>query len=116
MGAMLQNLKHMLAMVLLVFAIASPALAEAGCSADAAAHIAGTEVADSTACGDLDHDRRQPSGDVGHCAFSHGHCSGVTPSRIASPVAVVAKASFEIEPSIVVTARSIQVPDQPPRA
>lgn len=77
----------MLAALLLALCIASPAIAEIGCSWDTATHFAGVadhgdeHGADAPEYGgdaDLDSDRDT------HCAFSHGHGDLAAPGATAT--------------------------------
>ncbi len=76
----------MLAALLLALCVASPAIAEIGCSWDTATHFAG--VADHTdehGADALDYgDDPNPDSDRDtHCAFSHGHGDLAAPAAIA---------------------------------
>lgn len=97
--------------LLLALAIASPVVAEIGCSAEAAIH-----AADGDALADHDDDPAPDGGADGHCAFSHSHCGGVAPARMSDLGWTNADAAFGLAPSADFASRRPPGPDRPPRA
>ncbi len=85
--------------LLLAFVVASPAIAEIGCSWDTATHFAGAEHDDGHEAEASEHEEPGSKSDPGdvpapdsHCAFSHGH--GDLGVRSAEPVLIVRLSSF----------------------
>ena len=66
------------ATMLLMVAVATPALAEIGCADERGTHL--QEIEGSTRAAfvaDALPDDEGKSGQPGHCAFNHGHCAAV---------------------------------------
>lgn len=102
-----------LAAVLLSLAVMAPAVAEIGCAADTAVHVA---EADANVVDADDHgDPASGSGQSDHCAFSHGHCGATTPATAAAFDSWVSDAGFDRAAGRDFSTRRPPGPERPPR-
>lgn len=106
----------MLTALLLALCVASPAIAEIGCSWDTATHFAGDadhsdehgpDAPEYGSDADLDSDRDT------HCAFSHGHGDLAAPGAIATVPARVL--GFSLPPMAQFVSSHPPGLDRPPR-
>lgn len=107
--------------MLLLTASVTPALAEIGCFEDSVAHEqvqAAMPDGDATVSSDTGSDRdKGDQGGTGHCAFAHGHCGFVAPSRTAAGQAyAIARAPYLSLAALHLAAAPRDAPERPPQA
>lgn len=106
--------------LLLALAVASPAIAEIGCSWDTATHFGGAEHDDGHEAEVAGHDDSDSEGGSGgdtgpdtHCAFSHGH--GDLAGRENAPVLIARPSIFAPSTAASFVSSVLSGLDRPPR-
>ena len=108
------------AALLLMAALATPALAEIGCAEESVVHLQDTILTDyhgdAIATNDQSDDDQQKVPAKSHCAFNHGHCAGIPVNGSAAVQSQRLAVSYGIPKAMPLTAASIENPERPPNA
>ena len=104
---------------LLLATFVTPALAEIGCAEESIAHLQDDVISPSSdqhemTSSDAQRDDNQKVAD--HCAFSHGHCAGLTAAAASNYEVPAAMAAYASSPAAAVPMRRLTVPERPPAA
>lgn len=114
MRASRQFLLRMVAALLLVFAIPSPALAEVACAVENATHVV-TAADHAAAPADESSDDEQADPGAGHCSFSHSHCGGVASNGGSDLLLAATGLRPPVRTAAPVPSPAPAGPDRPPR-
>ncbi len=124
-GVALMNLWQALiratAALLLMATLVTPALAEVACAEESVVHLQ-EAVGVTAAAGDMlssppqQQDQNESGSPAGHCAFTHGHCAGITVLGSAAASISRIPMSYALTRATPLAPGAVDTPHHPPNA
>jgi hypothetical protein len=109
------------AALLLTVAVVTPALAEFACAEDRIMHVLVDETSaawdeEASVAKDAHGNENRSTGQAGHCASNHGHCTGLPVSGAQSDRAVPTRVSYVATALSTGASSAPDTPERPPSA